>query len=104
MAKNYVQDGDALTLTAPAGGVVSGNPYTIGAIACVALVTAAAGGPFAAKASGVFNLPCASGLTEGAAVSLLDGELVADGTASSVPFGKLTAAEADGVAPCRISN
>lgn len=104
MAKNYVQDGDALTLTAPAGGVVSGNPYTIGAIACVALVTAAAGEPFAAKATGVFNLPCASGLTEGAAVSLLDGELVADGTASSVPFGKLTAAEADGVAPCRISN
>ena len=104
MAKNYVQDGDVLTLTAPTGGVVSGSPYTIGSIACVALVTAAAGLPFAAKATGVFELPCATGLTEGAAVSLLDGELVADGTASSVPFGKLTAAEAGGVAPCRISN
>jgi|MDSZ01.2.fsa_nt_gb predicted RecA/RadA family phage recombinase len=104
MAKNYVQDGDVLTLTAPTGGVVSGSPYTIGSIACVALVTAAAGLPFTAKATGVFELPCATGLTEGAAVSLLDGELVADGTASSVPFGKLTAAEAGGVAPCRISN
>ena len=104
MAKNYVQDGDVLTLTAPAGGVVSGSPYTIGSIACVALVTAAEGLPFTAKVTGVFELPCATGLTEGAAVSLLAGELVAADTESSVPFGKLTAAEADGVAPCRISN
>lgn len=104
MAKNFVQDGDVLTLIAPAGGVVSGNPYTIGTLAVVALVTAAAGEEFAAKATGVFDLPCETGLTAGAAVSLLSGELVAAGTASSVPFGKLTAAEADGVAPCRISN
>ena len=104
MAKNYVQDGDVLTLTAPAGGVVSGSPYTIGSIACVALVTAAAGLPFTAKETGVFELPCATGMTEGAAVSLLSGELVAADTEGSVPFGKLTAAEADGVAPCRISN
>ncbi len=104
MAKNFVQDGDVLTLTAPVGGVVSGSPYAIGTIACVALDTVAAGGPFSAKVTGVFDLPCANGLTEGAAVSLLAGALVADGTESSVPFGKLTADEADGVAPCRISN
>ncbi|MDG9928262.1 MULTISPECIES: capsid cement protein [unclassified Pseudomonas] len=104
MAKNYVQDGDSLTLIAPAGGVVSGNPYVIGALAVVALVTAPAGQPFAARATGVFRLPCAAGLAVGVKVSLKDGGLVADGTASSAPFGKLTQAEADGVADCRLSN
>ncbi|WJN60930.1 capsid cement protein [Pseudomonas sp. SO81] len=104
MAKNYVQDGDSLTLIAPAGGVVSGNPYVIGTLAVVALVTAAAGEPFAARATGVFRLPCATGLTQGAKVSLKEGGLVADGTASSFPFGKLTAAEDDGFADCRLSN
>lgn len=104
MAKNFVQDGDVLPLTAPAGGVVSGAPYTIGTLAVVALVSAAEGEQFSAKATGVFDLPCDTGLTTGAKVSLLSGELVADGTASSVPFGKLVADEADGVASCRLSN
>lgn len=104
MAKNYQQDGDTLTLIAPAGGVVSGNPYVVGALAVVALVTAPAGAPFAARATGVFRLPCATGLAVGVKVSLKDGALVADGTASSAPFGKLTVAEAGGFADCRLSN
>lgn len=104
MAKNYVEDGEFLTLIAPAGGVVSGNPYTIGALAVVALVDAAAGQPFVAKATGVWDLPCATGLAAGVKVSLLSGGLVADGTASSVPFGKLVTAESGGRASCRISN
>tara|TARA_R110000851_G_scaffold97963_2_gene212154 strand:- start:44208 stop:44522 length:315 start_codon:yes stop_codon:yes gene_type:complete len=104
MAKNYVQDGNVLTFTAPSGGVVSGNAYVIGAVACVSLVTVEAGDPFTGRVTGVFDLPCASGLTEGAAVGLLAGELVAAGTESSLPFGKLTADEAGGTAPCRLSN
>lgn len=104
MAKNLVQDGDTLTLIAPAGGVVSGKPYVIGALAVVALETVEAGKPFSAAANRVWRLPCAAGLAVGVKVSLKDGGLVADGTASSLPFGKLTAAEDDGFADCRLSN
>lgn len=104
MAKNYHQDGDVLDLIAPSGGVESGNPYAIGTLAVVALVDASAGEVFAAKATGVFWLPCATGLAAGAAVSLKDGGLVAAGTASSVPYGKLVTAEANGTAACRLSN
>ncbi|SFL26966.1 capsid cement protein [Azotobacter beijerinckii] len=104
MAKNFVQDGDVLTLAAPAGGVVSGTAYAIGQLVVVALEDAAAGQPFQGHAVGVWQLPCATGLTAGAKVSLLDGGLVADGTASSVPCGKLVTAESGGFANVRLSN
>lgn len=102
MAKNYHQDGDVLDLIAPAGGVVSGGAYRIGTINCVALVTAAAGETFGAKATGVFSLPAAAGLTQGAAVALDNGELVA--AAENPVFGKLVGATVDGFALCRLSN
>jgi predicted RecA/RadA family phage recombinase len=104
MAKNYVEDGESLTLIAPAGGVVSGIAYAIGTLAVVALVTAAEGEPFAARATGVFSLPTAAGLLAGAKVSLKAGGMVADGTAASVAFGKLIADESGGFAPVRLSN
>lgn len=56
MASNFVQLGDVLTLTAPAGGVVSGQGYVIGSIFVVALVSAAAGLPFTGMAEGVFRM------------------------------------------------
>ncbi len=72
MAKNFKQPGDILTLTAPAGGVVSGGLYIIGGMAVVALTTAGAGVSFAGQKEGVFELPKATGantdLTEGQAV------------------------------------
>src|SRR5690606_30426396 len=98
MAKNYIQDGDVLTLTAPAGGVVSGGVYAIGTLVVVAIADAAAGAQFAGKATGVWRLPAAAGLTAGAAVGLLDGELVAASTENAVPAGKLVTATADGFA------
>lgn len=104
MAKNYIQDGDVLTLTAPAGGVVSGGVYAIGTLVVVAIADAAAGAQFAGKATGVWRLPAAAGLTAGAAVGLLDGELVAASTESAVPAGKLVTATADGFADVRLSN
>lgn len=53
MAKNYVEDGNVLTLIAPAGGVQSGVPAVIGDLVVVPLVDAAAGEPFAGKTGGV---------------------------------------------------
>lgn len=70
MAKNFVQPGQVLTLTAPTGGVVSGNAYLIGALLCIALGTAAQGEQFEAQVTGVWRLPktAAQAWTEGAAV------------------------------------
>lgn len=103
MAKNYYQDGEVLDLTAPAGGVVSGEPVQIGDINAVALVDAPAGDVFAAKATGVFWLPAAAGLTQGASVSLADGEVAAAAEGDSV-FGKVVVATVDGQAAVRLSN
>jgi predicted RecA/RadA family phage recombinase len=66
--KTYVQPGEVLTYTAPAGGVVSGTLYLIGALVVVATVDAAATEKFAAFVGpGVVMAPKATGAwTEGA--------------------------------------
>jgi predicted RecA/RadA family phage recombinase len=51
--KNFVQDGDIVTLTAPGGGVVGGTAYKIGSLIVVATETVAAGLPFPALVEGV---------------------------------------------------
>lgn len=70
MAKNFVQPGHVLTLTAPAGGVVSGNGYLIGALFVVALISAPEGQQFEGQCTGVFRLPktSAQAWAEGAAI------------------------------------
>jgi predicted RecA/RadA family phage recombinase len=57
MAINYVQPGDVLEYTAPAGGVTSGQGYLIGATFVVAVTTAAAGEKFRCRVSDVWMLP-----------------------------------------------
>lgn len=53
--KNFVQNGDALDLIAPAGGVVSGGFYLIGGLLVCAATTAAAGEIFVGDRKGVFK-------------------------------------------------
>jgi predicted RecA/RadA family phage recombinase len=55
--KNYISKGEVLTLTAPSGGVVSGNAYLIGSLLVVATVTAAEGAKFTAVTEGIVDLP-----------------------------------------------
>lgn len=57
MAKNHVQEGNRLPLTAPAGGVVSGKLVVIGALAVIPMVTANAGEIFNAATGEVWRLP-----------------------------------------------
>ena len=66
--KNYIQEGKTLELTAPTGGVVSGNAYLIGALLVVAVADAAETEKFNGTAQGVFELAKATGQawTEGA--------------------------------------
>lgn len=98
MAKNLIQDGKQITLTAPAGGVKSGTAYAIGTLVVVALVDAAKDEQFACCTSGVWELPAAAGLTEGAAVGLKDGEIVAASTTDAVACGVAITATASGTA------
>ena len=68
MANNFIQPGMVLTLTAPGGGVSSGDGVQIGQIFGVALRDAAAGAEFELQVLGVFTLPKDTGTawTEGA--------------------------------------
>lgn len=56
MAKNYVQPGDSLDLTAPTGGVTTGVGALIGRLFSIALTTAAAAAAFVGGARGVWDL------------------------------------------------
>jgi predicted RecA/RadA family phage recombinase len=60
--RNFVQEGNALDLTAPAGGVVAGFMYLIGAIVAVAAVSVGAGEKFAGWTEGVYDLPAEAGV------------------------------------------
>jgi predicted RecA/RadA family phage recombinase len=57
MTNKFVQPGETLTLTAPAGGVTAGLGYIIGSLFVVAQSTGAATYPFEGMVEGVFNLP-----------------------------------------------
>jgi len=54
--KNFVQQGKAIRLTAPSGGVVGGKGYVIGSLFVVAGTTADAGESFDGYTQGVYEL------------------------------------------------
>lgn len=55
--KNFIQPGDTVTVTTPAGGVVSGDGVLIGALFGVAAFTAPENAPLEIMTEGVFELP-----------------------------------------------
>jgi len=57
MAKNFLHDGDRITVAASGAGVSSGDVVIVGAIAGVALADADAGAPVVLKTTGVWRLP-----------------------------------------------
>ncbi|HOV04070.1 MAG TPA: DUF2190 family protein [Kaistiaceae bacterium] len=58
--RNYIQPGDTLDLTAPAGGLVSGQAHLFGDLFGIAATDAAEGKKVAVKVDGVFFLPKAT--------------------------------------------
>ena len=106
MAKNFVCDGSAVNLAAPAGGVVSGVPAKIGALVVIPINSAAAGEPFTGKTDGVWLLPATAGLAAGALVKWdsASGKLVAESAMDADDFGKLITAESGGYAEALLSN
>ncbi len=110
--KNFVQPGDVLTLTAPAGGVVSGTPVLIGGLLVIPAVTAAAGELFTGHVTGVCDLPktAAQAWTEGqklywdAGTGRADSEstvgpLIGVAAAAAAPPSDVGTVRLNGVAP-----
>lgn len=107
--KNYVQEGETLTLTAPVGGCVSGSAYKIGRFIGIAQGDADAGDPVDLALVGVFDLAkAAEAVAEGdpaywdtAALALTK---TAGATASTL-VGAFAAAAliGDATAPVRLS-
>jgi predicted RecA/RadA family phage recombinase len=64
--KNFVQEGNVLTLTAPTGGVLSGKPVAVGSVVVVPVSDADAGDSFGGHRCGVFSIDTAGTPTEGA--------------------------------------
>lgn len=54
--KTFIQNGDCLTVPAPAGGTRSGELYRVGSIIGVATTSEEEGAPVALKLQGVFRL------------------------------------------------
>lgn len=60
--KNYIQPGKSIDITAPAGGVVSGQITVIGSLIGVSNQNAAEGEPAVLDTEGVFEVPKTSAL------------------------------------------
>ena len=54
--KNFIQNGDVITVTAPAGGVTSGQSLLVGSLFGVVAYDALAGEPTEIATTGVFDL------------------------------------------------
>lgn len=55
--KNYIQNGDMITVTAPVGGVTSGQGLLVGSMFGVIATTAPEGEAVEIATTGVFDLP-----------------------------------------------
>ena len=67
--KNFIQKGDTITLSAPAGGVTSGGGVLVGSLFGIAAGDAAENDNVEVQTTGVFELPKATGaVTQGVKV------------------------------------
>lgn len=101
--RNFVQDGEVVTLTAPYA-VASGGGAKIGALFAVAVGTVAEGAEGEFATVGVFDLPKATGaIAQGAKVYWDDTNRVVTGTASgNTLIGVAVRAAASGDAAARV--
>lgn len=98
MATNYVNSGDTVDLPAPTGGSLTGIPQVINDLAVMPLQSGSKGTLITYRTCGAWSAPAAAGLKAGVRVSVLDGSLVAAGTANSAPYGKLLSDTLNGYA------
>jgi predicted RecA/RadA family phage recombinase len=103
--KNFIQRGDMITVTAPTGGVTSGQGVLVGNLFGVAATTAAEGSSIEIATVGVYELPklVSAVIAAGARVAWDNTakQVVLPGT-GMVPIGIATLAAGNGVATVRV--
>lgn len=98
--QNHIQNGQVITVTAPAGGITSGEGLIVGHIFGIAAYSAAEGDPLELSITGVFRLPKAT-----AAVLTVGARVAWDNTAKNInlpgagrfPVGVATEAAGNGI-------
>ena len=60
MARTFIQEGEALDLIAPSGGVADGTPVLVGALLVVPQADAVEGASYVGLTEGVFSVPKAN--------------------------------------------
>jgi predicted RecA/RadA family phage recombinase len=103
--KNFIQRGDMITVTAPTGGVASGQGLLVGNLFGVAATTVAEGNSVEIATVGVYELPklVSAVVAAGARVAWDNTakRVVLPGT-GMVPIGIATLAAGNGVATVRV--
>lgn len=99
--KNFLADGNTMTVTAPAGGYASGDLVIIGDTIGIATKDAAEGEDVALALEGVYQLPKAAATAIGQGVKVYwkadPGEVTTTATANTL-IGRAHAAAADAAA------
>ncbi|MGE5536553.1 MAG: DUF2190 family protein [Acidobacteriota bacterium] len=103
--KNFIQRGDVITVTAPTGGVTSGQCVLVGNLFGVATTTAAEGESIEIATVGVYELPklVSAVIAAGTRVAWDDTakEVVLPAT-GMVPIGIATVAAGNGIGSVRV--
>lgn len=102
--QNYVQPGNIIPVTAPVGGVSSGDPVLSGSLFGIATGTAEAGDTVEIALTGVYDLPKHSGdvVTVGALLYWDGTEVSITSSTDSVLIGAATAAAGGSAATVRV--
>lgn len=103
--KTYIQNGDMITVTAPVGGIASGQGVLVGSLFGVEATTAAEGAEVEIATRGVFDLPKAPAtvIAQGARVAWDDtAKQVALPGAGLFPIGVAVTAAGNGTTTVRV--
>jgi predicted RecA/RadA family phage recombinase len=103
--KTFIQNGDVITVTAPTGGVVSGDGVIVGSLFGIAALTAAEGEPVEIATRGVYVLP-----KESTAIIAAGAPVAWDASAKRIdlpdtglyPVGIATEAAGNGITTVRV--
>jgi len=101
--KNYIQKGDALDMTGPAGGLQSGQGHLFGDLFGVAAVDIPEGTLGTVQVEGVYTLPKAAGEAIGqGAFAYWTGAAISGTAAGNTKIGHVTEAAASAAATVRV--
>lgn len=102
--KNYIQQGDILDFTTPAGGAVSGVPLIIEKAFLIPASTTAEGEPNSGAVEGVYELPAVTNAANFAATAYWDAtnKVVTTTATSNTKIGYYAKAKDAGVLAARV--